>query len=91
MSAVDARAAESFARQGLMTNYGARMVEAGNGRCVIEADWRADLTQQHGFFHAGVTTAICDGAAGYAALTTMAEGADVRKGPVTQAKRRAPC
>lgn len=77
MSGVDARAAESFARQGLMTGYGARLIAAGEGRCVIEADWRDDLTQQHGFFHAGVTTALCDSAAGYAALTTMADGADV--------------
>ena len=74
---VEARCLESFRRQGLMTNYGARMVEAGEGRCVIEADWREDLTQQHGFFHAGVTTALCDSAAGYAALSAMAEGSDV--------------
>lgn len=74
---VEERCRESFARQGLMTGYGARMVEATDGRCVIEADWREDLTQQHGFFHAGVSTALCDSAAGYAALSVMAEGADV--------------
>jgi uncharacterized protein (TIGR00369 family) len=60
-----------------MPNYAARMGEADAGRCVIEADWRDDLTQQNGFFHAGVTTALCDSAAGYAALSVMAEGADV--------------
>jgi uncharacterized protein (TIGR00369 family) len=77
MSDIDPRVAESFARQGLMTGYGARLVEAGEGRCVIETDWNDRLTQQHGFFHAGATTALCDSAAGYAALTTMADGADV--------------
>jgi uncharacterized protein (TIGR00369 family) len=60
-----------------MTGYGARMVECDAGRCVLECDWRPDLTQQHGYFHAGVTTALCDSAAGYAALSLMAEGADV--------------
>ncbi|HTD60686.1 MAG TPA: PaaI family thioesterase, partial [Gemmatimonadaceae bacterium] len=31
----------------------------------------ADLTQQHGFLHAGVVTSIIDSACGYAALTLM--------------------
>ena len=74
---IQPRCAESFARQGLMTGYGARMIECDAGRCVIEADWRDDLTQQHGYFHAGVTTALSDSACGYAALSVMAEGADV--------------
>jgi uncharacterized protein (TIGR00369 family) len=69
--------AESFARQGLMTGYGARLVEASDGRCVIEADWSDRLTQQHGFFHAGVASALCDSAAGYAALSVMPEGSEV--------------
>jgi uncharacterized protein (TIGR00369 family) len=30
------------------------------------------LTQQHGYFHAGVTGAIADSACGYAAFTLMA-------------------
>jgi uncharacterized protein (TIGR00369 family) len=74
---VQPRCQESFDRQGLMTGYGARMAECDAGRCVIEADWRADLTQQHGYFHAGVTTALCDSACGYAALSAMDEGSDV--------------
>ena len=32
---------------------------------------RKDLTQQHGFFHAGVMTTIADSAAGYAAFSLM--------------------
>ncbi len=68
---VDARCAESFGRQGLMNLLGASLVEAGNGRAVIEVPYREDLTQQHGYFHGGVVTAIADTASGYAAYTTM--------------------
>lgn len=77
MSGVDPRVAASFADQGLMTGYGARLVEVSSGRCVIEVDHAPHLTQQNGFFHAGVTTALCDTASGYAAFTTMAEGSNV--------------
>jgi acyl-coenzyme A thioesterase PaaI-like protein len=35
---------------------------------VIEHPFRDDLTQQHGFLHAGVLAAIADSACGYAAL-----------------------
>jgi uncharacterized protein (TIGR00369 family) len=74
---VQPRCADSFARQGLMAGYGARMVECDAGRSVLEAGWREDLTQQHGYFHAGVTTALCDSACGYAALSVMEDGSDV--------------
>jgi uncharacterized protein (TIGR00369 family) len=74
---IQPRCQESFGRQGMMVRHDARMLEADAGRCVIEAPWREDLTQQHGYFHAGVTTSLCDSAAGYAALSVMAEGADV--------------
>ena len=32
---------------------------------------RTELTQQHGYFHAGVTASIADSASGYAAYTMM--------------------
>ena len=35
------------------------------------------LLQQHGYFHAGVTTSIADSAAGYAAYTLFEPGAGV--------------
>jgi uncharacterized protein (TIGR00369 family) len=38
---------------------------------------RADLTQQNGFFHAGITSTIVDSAGGYAGLTLMPVGSDV--------------
>ena len=47
----------------------ARVVEAGEGRCVIEVPFRDELTQQERYFHGAVTGAIADTAGGYAALT----------------------
>jgi len=68
---VDPRCLESFERQGLMQLLGARLVEASDGHAAIEVPYRDDLTQQHGYFHGGVVTAIADVACGYAAYTTM--------------------
>jgi uncharacterized protein (TIGR00369 family) len=77
VSTVDPRCKESFDRQGLMTLLGAQLVEAADGRAVIEVPYRDDLTQQHGYFHGGVVTAIADTACGYAAYTTMPEDSSV--------------
>ena len=38
------------------------------GEVEIALAFRDDLTQQHGFLHAAVVTAIADSACGYAAL-----------------------
>ena len=61
----------SFAQQALMTTIGARMTKVSPGEVIIELPFRSDLTQQHGFVHAGVITAIVDSACGYAALSLM--------------------
>ena len=71
------RVGESFARQGLMQHLGAELVEVADGRCVIEVRHRPELTQQHGFFHAGISAAIADTASGYAAYSLMPEDASV--------------
>ena len=63
------RVRASFRKQGLMRLLGAEVVEAGEGRCVIEVSFRDELTQQERYFHGGVTGAIADNAGGYAALT----------------------
>jgi uncharacterized protein (TIGR00369 family) len=44
---------------------------------VLRLPFRAELAQQHGFFHAGALTTLADTAAGYAAFTLMPEGAAV--------------
>ncbi len=67
----------SFARQSMMRTLGASLVEVGEGFCVIEAPILEGSRQQHGFGHAGLTFAIGDTAAGYAALTTMGEAEEV--------------
>ncbi len=67
----------SFARQGVMSLIGAEMGTLAPGHCEIRLCYRDDLTQQNGFFHAGITSTIVDGAGGYAGLTLMAKGADV--------------
>jgi uncharacterized protein (TIGR00369 family) len=67
----------SFERQTLMRMIGATLVEVRPGRVVIDLPFRADLTQQHGFLHAAVVTAIVDSACGYAALSLMPAGAEV--------------
>jgi uncharacterized protein (TIGR00369 family) len=43
----------------------------------ITLPYRADLTQQHGYLHAGVITTIADSACGYAAFTLMPAGSNV--------------
>jgi uncharacterized protein (TIGR00369 family) len=70
-SKVEERVRASFARQALMETIGARMITVSPGEVVIELEFREDLTQQHGFVHAGVITAIVDSACGYAALSLM--------------------
>jgi uncharacterized protein (TIGR00369 family) len=59
----------SFAKQGLMLHLGAEITVLEPGRCEITVTFRPELTQQHGYFHAGVSGAIADSAAGYAAFS----------------------
>ena len=63
------RVMRSFAAQDFMTHLGAELVHLAAGAVDVELRMRAELTQQHGFFHAGVTYSIADSSAGYAALT----------------------
>jgi uncharacterized protein (TIGR00369 family) len=62
---------ESFNKQGLMQTLNARLLTVEKGLVIITCDFSEGLTQQHGFFHAGVLTSIADSACGYAALTLM--------------------
>lgn len=63
------RVRESFVRQGAMRLIGAQLGRVEPGRVDIELPFRDDLSQQHGYFHAGMTSAIADSAGGYAAYT----------------------
>ncbi|WP_323763657.1 PaaI family thioesterase [Marinovum sp.] len=68
---------ESFARQSLMRTFSAELSELAAGRVEVRAPIGPGVLQQHGFGHAGLTFALGDTAAGYAALTQMPEGAEV--------------
>lgn len=71
------RVQADFARQGLMTTFGANLLDVSPGNVTISLPFRADLTQQHGYLHAAVITAIVDNACGYAALSLMPAGVEV--------------
>jgi uncharacterized protein (TIGR00369 family) len=67
----------SFARQAFMATCGARIASVAPGAVALDVDLRDDLTQQHGFLHAGVIASVADSACGYAALTLMDAGSAV--------------
>lgn len=71
------RVRESFARQRVMETLGARLARVAPGEVEIELRFREDLTQQHGYLHAGIAAAVVDSACGYAALSLTPEGAEV--------------
>jgi uncharacterized protein (TIGR00369 family) len=68
---------DSFAAQQLMATLGARLARVAAGEIEIRLPFRDDLTQQHGFLHAGVVTSALDSACGYAAFSLMPEGVGV--------------
>ena len=74
---VDARTRASFARQPAMATIGAKLEHVEPGHVVIAMAHRGDLTQQHGFLHAGIVSTALDSACGYAAFTLMPADAAV--------------
>ncbi len=75
--AFEARVRASVARQRIMATMGATLTSVGPGQVVIELPFRPDLTQQHGFLHAGMITTLVDSACGYAALSLMPRETEV--------------
>jgi uncharacterized protein (TIGR00369 family) len=69
--------AASFAQQPIMNLIGARLLTVEPGVVEITLPYRADLTQQNGYLHAGVVTTIADSACGYAAMSLMPAEAGV--------------
>lgn len=68
---------ESFGNQRVMETIGARLTRVEPGEVEIELAYDERLTQQTGFLHAGVVTAVLDSACGYAAYTLMGPGSEV--------------
>ena len=71
------RVRSSFARQAAMRTLGVTLERVAPGEVDLALPFRAELTQQHGFLHAGIVTAVVDSACGYAALSLMEPGAAV--------------
>ncbi len=71
------RIKESFSRQKFMELISAELVEIKPGYCEIQIPFNLNLTQQHGFFHAGMISTIADNAAGYAGFSLMDENSSI--------------
>jgi len=71
------RIQKNFDQQQFMQTLGAKLIAVEEGIVKIACPFKEGLTQQNGYFHAGVLTSIVDSACGYAALTMMPEDADV--------------
>lgn len=66
-----------FEKQSVMNLIGAQLTKVDSGLIEISLPYRSDLTQQHGYLHAGIITAIADSACGYAAYTLMPANSEV--------------
>jgi len=73
----EARVRSSFERQKVMSTIGATLTGVEPGSIRISLPYREDLTQQHGYLHAGIVTTVMDSACGFAALSLMAPEAAV--------------
>jgi uncharacterized protein (TIGR00369 family) len=67
--------AKLFEAQGFMRFLGVEVVDIAPGRAELQVPFREELTQQGGFFHAGVTATLADNSGGGAAFTLAPEGA----------------
>ncbi len=63
--------------QGAMKLIGARLSEVDEGVAELELDFRPELSQQHGYFHAGIISTLIDTAGGCAGVTMMPPGSNV--------------
>lgn len=77
MNDIQERIAASFNAQGLMGTLGAHLVSVAEGEVQIGLSFSKQISQQHGYVHAGAITSIVDNACGYAALTKAAPGGEV--------------
>jgi uncharacterized protein (TIGR00369 family) len=68
---------DSFAKQTIMGLIGGELTRVEPGVVEISLTYRTDLTQQHGYVHAGIITTIADSACGYAAYSLMPPNSDV--------------
>lgn len=67
------RISESFYSQGLMKTLNCKLGEISAGKVEAILPFSQGLTQQHGYFHGGITGAMADNVAGFAAYTLFQE------------------
>ncbi len=60
---------ESFNRQEMMKTINASILAIRPGEIELEFPFQPNLTQQHGFIHAGIVSTLLDTACGYAAFS----------------------
>jgi len=60
-----------------MSTLGAELTVVGQGRIEIRLPFSAQLTQQHGYLHAGAVISVLDSACGYAALSLAPDNKEV--------------
>ncbi len=65
------RIRESFGRQPLMAALGAELAGVEAGACTIRVPWAARLCSERGGVHPGVSAALAETAAGYAAYSRL--------------------
>jgi uncharacterized protein (TIGR00369 family) len=70
-------AIDTFNQQRAMKTLGISIARLEPGEVDLAMNYRDDLTQQHGFIHAGIITAALDNACGIAAFTLMPAGAGI--------------
>jgi uncharacterized protein (TIGR00369 family) len=67
----ETRVRQSFYRQEVMKTINASILNVQAGEVELEFPFQANLTQQHGFIHAGIVSTVLDSACGYAAFSLM--------------------
>lgn len=74
---LEQRVKDSFNRQGLMRHLGVSIHSVAPGQVSLRMPFSPELTQQHGYFHAGGTSALADTAGGYAGYTLFPQNSSV--------------
>lgn len=73
----ETRVMDSFQRQPFMQMLGVELVNIDSGYCEMKLPYKKELSQQHGYFHAGVIATIADNSAGYAAFSLMSQTSSI--------------
>ncbi len=68
---------DSFNRQAIMKTLNVSIDAIRPGEIELSFPYQSQLTQQHGFIHAGIVSTVLDSACGYAAFSLMPPDAAV--------------